>query len=422
MTQHAEDGLAGRENVGRDNVGRESAGRDDVGRESAGRDDVGRESAGQDNAGRESAGRENAGQDNVGRENRDGDYREMARWDDPLRLPTGMRALWIATQKYASQAVYVLAKLSVADLLADGPMAPADLAAETGADADALYRTLRCAASVGVFRETEDGRFELTAEAEVLQEGHPQSMRDLIILHGEDISWRQYEEILYSVRTGRPAFDRVFGAPVFDHLSAHPEKDALFHRAGAQVASAVTDAYLGSYDFGAFPTIADIGGGSGWFFGRLLQRNPGVQGIVLDRPSGREQVEKAFEELGVTDRGAFLPGDFFTSVPVGYDAYLLKSILHDWSDEQCATILRRVRQAMGASTARLLVLDSVLAPGNNPDHGKLLDIHMLVTFGGKERTLAEWKELLGRGGFELTGIGGQDQWPVLECRPVPGPA
>lgn len=346
---------------------------------------------------------------------------ELAAWSSPDALPPGMRPLWIATQKFASQAIYVLAKLSVADLLVDGPRSAADLADELGTHPDALHRVLRCAASVGVFSQTHTGLFALNTEAEHLCSDHPQSMRELIVLHGEDISWQQYGEIMYSVRTGRPAFERVFGAPVFDYLSAHPEKDALFQRAGTQVASAVTDAYLDAYDFGRFGSIADVGGAAGYFLGRILQRNPGTTGVVLDRPSVAEEAAKVFGELEVAERARFVPGDFFASVPAGHDAYLLKSILHDWPDERCVHILRTVREAVG-ERGRLLVLDSVLAPGNAPDHGKLLDIHMLVTFGGRERTLHEWRRLLHAGGFELLDGGERDPgpWPVLECRPAAG--
>ncbi|TDD68674.1 methyltransferase [Actinomadura rubrisoli] len=346
--------------------------------------------------------------------------RPIGAWNDPAGLPPALRPLWIMTQKYAAQAIYVLAKLSVADLLAPGPRTADELAGQVGADPRALYRILRCAASVGVFAELPDRRFTLTPEAEGLRSGRPGTFRDLIVLHGEDITWRQYGDIMHSVRTGRPAFEKVFGKPIFDYLADHPEQEALFNRAAEQVAGPVTDGYLQAYDFGRFRRVADIGGGTGYFLGRLLQENPDGSGLLVDRPSAVEESTKVFADLGVASRARAVPGDFFDTVPAGYDAYILKSILHDWPDDRARRILRTVRRAIGDDgDARLLVLDSVLAGGNAPDHGKLLDVHMLVTFGGRERTLEEWWRLIRDGGFEPAAEPVLGTWPVLECRPNP---
>lgn len=335
-------------------------------------------------------------------------------------LPPHVRLLLLTDGKRISRVLHVVAELGIADELADGPLTVAELAERTSTHADSLGRVLRVAAAFGVFAEQPDGRYTLTDMSEALRSDVPGSQRDMVLYNGDEMLWRSYGQLMHTVRTGEPAFEAAYGHGFFTHLEQNPQAGALFDRAMTGMSRATTRMLLDSFDFGRFDRIADIGGGRGWFLAELLKDHPQVRGTLVDRPAVVEEAPKLFEEAGVADRVEVVPGDFFEQLPTGRDAYVLKAVLHDWDDERAAAILGRIRAALQDNPeGRLLICEFLVGPANQWDRGKLLDLDMLIRFGGRERGEDQWRALLATAGFELVNEPVAGRWAVLECRPVP---
>lgn len=303
---------------------------------------------------------------------------------------------------WVSQALYVAAKLGLADLVKSGPRTAADLAQATGTHAAALHRLLRGLASVGVFAEDGQQRFGLTPLAECLRGDLPGSQRAFAMMVGEE-QFRAFGELLYSVQTGKIAFDHVVGQPVFDFLSQHPEKAKVFDEAMVGVHGRETAAMIDAYDFSTIGVLADVGGGNGSLLTAVLQHCSKLRGLLYDLPGVAERAKERLREAGLAERCQVVPGNFFEAVPPGADAYLMRHIIHDWDDAKALTILRNVHQVIRPD-GKLLVVESVIPPGNEPFFGKLLDLAMLAIPGGQERTAEEYRQLFRAGGFELTRI------------------
>jgi hypothetical protein len=308
----------------------------------------------------------------------------------------------LITGYWVSQAVYVAAKLGLADLVRDGPRTAEDLARETSTHPPSLFRLLRGLASVGVFAEDGLHRFGLTPLADCLRSDVPGSRRAMAIMAGEE-HYAAYGQLLHSVRTGRTAFEQVYGEPVFEFLSKHAGQAELFDRAMVSVHGRETGAMLDAYDFAGIRVLADLGGGNGSVLTAALLKYPSMRGILFDLPGVAERAKADVRGAGLADRCRVVGGDFFESVPGGADAYLLRHILHDWDDERSARILRNVHAVAGEG-GRLLVVESVIPPGNEPSFGKLLDLTMLAIPGGRERTREEYESLFRAGGFRLTRV------------------
>jgi hypothetical protein len=306
------------------------------------------------------------------------------------------------TGYWTTQALYVAAKLGIADLLTHGPRSADDLAQATNVHAPSLYRLLRGLASTGVFAEDGTARFSLTPLAECLRSDGPGSQRALAIVSGEE-HYKAWGELLYSVQTGETAFDKLYGMPVFDFLSQNLEQAKVFDAAMVGVHGRETAAMTDAYDFSGIGVLADIGGGNGSLLATVLTKYPAMRGILYDLPGVAERAKANLQAAGLADRCQVIGGSFFESVPAGADAYLMRHIIHDWDDEKATTILRNVHQAMGTE-GRLLVVEGVIPPGNDPYFGKLLDLTMLTIPGGKERTEDEYRTLYKAGGFQLTRI------------------
>jgi hypothetical protein len=306
------------------------------------------------------------------------------------------------TGYWISQTIYAAAKFGIADHLKDGPKTVGELAGATSTDPDALYRLLRALASVGIFSEGESRRFSLTPLAEPLRSDVAGSKRALALMSGDE-QFRAWAEIDYSIRTGKVAFDKVFGKPVFDYLGDHPDKARNFDAAMVGVHGRESDAVLNAYDFSAFGVVADVGGGNGSLMTEILKKHTGMKGILFDLPHVIERAKERIRAAGLLGRCRLAPGSFFEAVPEGADAYVMRHIIHDWDEEKCLTILRNCHRAMSPAS-KLLVIESVIPPGNEPFHGKFLDLQMLLIPGGKERTEGEYRSLFGRAGFELTRI------------------
>jgi hypothetical protein len=304
---------------------------------------------------------------------------------------------------WISQALYVVAKLGIADVLAGGPKGIEPLASEVGANASALYRVMRALASVGVFSEIASRQFALNPISNLLRSDVPGSMRALAML--TELEWKPWEHMLHSVRTGETAAEHLYGMNFFVHLQRHPEKLAIFNSAMTSFVAQNAIAVCEAYDFAKFGygTVVDVGGGHGLLMASILERSPSTKGIVFDLPSVVERAPQTLKERGVIDRAQCVGGSFFDGVPKGGDAYVLSSILHDWDDERATSILRQCRRVIPPAGVLLLV-EMVIPQGDAPFVGKLLDLEMLVMFGGRERTEEEYATLLRGADFELARI------------------
>ena len=301
-----------------------------------------------------------------------------------------------------SQAIYVAATLGIADQLEDGPKSVDELAETTGTHTPTLYRLLRALASVGIFIEI-DGRFSLTPLAEYLRTDTPGSLRAFVMLIGQQSFWRSWGHLLHSVRTGESAFHKVYGMAPFEYWADHPEEDAVFKAAMTSLSSGVVDAVVRSYDFSGIEVLLDVGGGEGALLAAILAANPSMRGILFDQPHVVGSVGALLERAGVADRCEVVGGSFFEAVPTGADSYLLKSVIHDWDDDAAIEILRACRAAMDDG-GKLLVVERVVRPGNDPDPAKFSDLNMLVIPGGQERTAEDFELLYAEAGFKLSNI------------------
>ncbi len=305
----------------------------------------------------------------------------------------------MATAYWVSQAIYVAAKLGVADLLEDGPQSCTALATVTGSDAPSLYRLLRALSSVGIFSRVGKGSFALSRLAEPLRSDVPGSLRAIVITIGE-IHYQACGELLHSVRTGSTAFNHVFGSSLFDYLQQNADAADAFNGGMTNLSSLLAHAILMAYDFSGISSLVDVGGGEGRLLRRVLELNPGMTGIVFDLP---KTVESANQGLSDNQRCSYIAGNFFESVPGGADAYMLCGVLHDWDDERAITVLRNCRRATKKS-ARILIVDMVVPDTNSASFSKLLDLNMMVMTGGRERTKAEWCVLLDAADYRLVRI------------------
>jgi SAM-dependent methyltransferase len=318
----------------------------------------------------------------------------MATMQSSQQLSKQMIGGWI------TQAIYVAAELRIADLLAEGQRTAEELAEDTNTHGDALYRVLRALASVGIFTEDAQGRFSLTPLADYLRGNTPDSLRSFGIMAGAEL-YQSWGNMLHSVRTGEPGFQKTFGAPFFQYMTDHPERHAIYDAAMMVHGIAETEPMLDAYDFSAFRTVADIGGGNGRMLAAILERHPSVEGILFDLPAVVDRSQTIISGLGLSERCKIVGGDFFASVP-NADAYVLRHIIHDWDDDDAVSILRSCLKAMNPG-GRILLVETVIPPMDEPCFGKWLDLMMLIV-GGRERTEEQYRQLFSRAGLSLNRI------------------
>jgi O-methyltransferase domain/Dimerisation domain len=307
----------------------------------------------------------------------------------------------MATGYWISQAIYVAAKLGIADLLKDRPQSYVTLAAATESDAPSLFRLMRALASVGVFSQVGRDRFALSPLAERLRTDTPASLRKMVITIGE-IHYQACANLLHSVQTGSSAFLKTFGTSLFDYLRQNVDAADAFNQGMANVASMLAYAVLMAYDFGGVSSIVDVGGGKGTLLEKILQFNPDMRGTVFDTASTIEGATPLGDNAWGR-RGSYVAGDFFTSVPQGADAYLLSGVIHDWDDDRAIRILGNCRRAM-TRNSRVLLVDMVVPDNSVNCFSKLLDLNMLVMTEGRERTETEFRTVLDASGYTLTKI------------------
>jgi len=302
-----------------------------------------------------------------------------------------------------SQAIAVVSKLGIADLLKDEPKNVEELAQATGAQPRPLYRILRALASVGIFIEVEGGRFGLTPMAEALRSDVPESLRGLAMFFGAEFHWRVWSDLFYSAQSGLPGFERVYGKAYFDYLAENPVPAQIFNDAMTSFSASVSAAVTDAYDFSGIKKLVDVGGGHGLFLASILQKYPQMNGVLFDAQSVIDGASEVLTAHGAGGRCETVGGDFFRSVPEGGDAYIMKHIIHDWDDERSFTILQNCHRAMTAD-GKVLVVEMVIPEGNAPSLGKFLDLEMLMFLHSFERTEAEYRALFERAGFKLTRI------------------
>jgi len=306
-----------------------------------------------------------------------------------------------------TQLLHVAATLGLADLLRVGPKSSHELAAAIRADPEALYRVLRALSGLGIFAETMPGTFGLTPLAEPLRSDVPGSLLGSAVLYGTPWWWQACGELLHSVKTGQPAFDHVHGQALFAYLDSASEAAAVFNDHQTSMTQQDASAVVAAYDFTEYRRVVDLGGGHGALAAAILKAGAQTTVVLFDQPTVVAGAPDRLRAQGVTDRWTCVAGDFFESVPVGGDAYVVKDIIHDWDDERATTILHNCRVAMAHSPAlkaRLLVIEKVIPPGNAPFVGKMTDITMLLVTGGRERTAEEYQALLAKAGFTVKRV------------------
>jgi hypothetical protein len=317
-----------------------------------------------------------------------------------------------------SQAIHVAATFAIADLVHDRPRRVDDLAQVTGTRAPVLYRLLRALASIGIFVEGKDGRFAQTPLSEYLRSDVPGSVRAWAMYVGRPYHWSTWAHLVDTIRTGEPAFPKIHGASVWEYRASRPEEAATFDAAMSGLSAAVAGAVVRGYDFAGIGTLVDVGGGEGELLAAILAANPSLRGILFDLPYVVTGAPRVLEEAGVADRCRVVGGSVFEAVPEGADAYLLKAVLHDWDDAEAMQILRNCRTAM-RDGGRLLVVERLVRPANEPDPVKFADLMMLVMLGGRERTADDFRRLCAAAGFRLTEIVPTDSaYSILEGEPA----
>jgi hypothetical protein len=316
------------------------------------------------------------------------------------------KLLELITQSWTAQAAHVAAELGLADLLRDGPRRTEDLANALVVDAPSLHRLLRALTTIDLCTEREDGSFAITPMGALLGTDEPESLRHWTIWWGKHL-WPVWGQLLYSVKTGKSARSLLTGTEGFKHLENDAQAAGVFNRALAELTRIEATSVVEAYDFSRFKRIVDLGGGYGQLLAFILKKFPHVHGIVFDLPHAMRGAHSHLEQAQLADRCEFVAGDFFSSIPAGGDAYLLKSVLHDWNDVRCREILANCRQTMD-NNATLLLIERTLP--KRLDHSAAhqsaarSDLTMLVALAAMERSEVQFRSLLSSAGFETLQI------------------
>jgi hypothetical protein len=324
------------------------------------------------------------------------------------------RILWSAA---LSRAVSTIAELGIADQIEAGsPQSVESLSTATGTHERSLYRILRFVASHGIFQEKGNRQFDHTPLSQCLRSDAEGSFRPAARwIHRVYPVW---DGLHHSAITGEPGFNKVFGQPLFDYLGTRPDLAPIFDAAMTAIHGHETTAMLEAYDFGAIHLLADIGGGNGSLIGAVLQRYPKLKGLLFELGHVVGRARESLKTYGVHNRCSVIEGNFFESVPSGADSYLLRHIIHDWTDEQSVQILNNCRKVI-PNNGKLLIIEAVVPAGNEPSLAKDFDMVMLVLPGGIERTEQEYKLLLAQAGFRLNSITPTTSAiSVVEGRPI----
>jgi hypothetical protein len=326
---------------------------------------------------------------------------------DVTETPPRLQLTRLILSLWAPQSIHAAAALKIPDLLAGGPRRSDELAQAAGAHPGALHRLMRALVALELCAQTEDGAFALTPMGEYLRSDSPDSARSWALLMGGRYVWRGWEHLVDCVRTGQPAPKLLGEKETFEAMAADPEGAAIFYQAMVETTRQAASALINAYDFSGVRSLVDVGGGYGVLLSAILAAYPEMRGKDFDLPHCQEGATRLFADSGVAGRAEFVAGSFFDSVPAGADAYILKSVIHDWDDEQSLTIFRNCREAM-KNGARLLIIEPAVPQrvGSSSHDGVIVgsDLNMLVMTGGRERTEAEFRELLEASGLRVARI------------------
>jgi hypothetical protein len=344
------------------------------------------------------------------------------RADSPIDGSPAAALMHLVSGFHVARALYVAAKLGVADLLCEGPKTGAQLAEATGTHAPSLERVMRLLASADVFAEDGLGRFALTPLSIPLQSDRAVSLRDLVVHQLGEETYQAWGELMHSVRTGVTAFDHAFGVGVWEYRTHHPRYAALFDAAMSNLTSVHIDAVLAAYPFSVFRRVVDLGGGTGAFLIALLSAHPGLRGVLFDLPHVVESAREQIATTGLAHRCEVQSGDIFAGVPEDADAYILSRVIHDWDDARAHSILENCRRAMPRN-GKLLLIERILPATVEPFPWlrSLLvsDLMMMVMNGGGERTEDQFRTLLAASGLKLMKITPTETgMNVIESEPV----
>jgi C-methyltransferase len=318
-----------------------------------------------------------------------------------IPAPAAMMEMIIAT--WASQALTVAAELGVADALADGPLTIDELAHRVNANPDALHRLLRALIGRGVFRHRPDGRYELNSLADALRSDTPGSMAWAARFYGSREQRERWTLLADSIRSGKSVVPALHGKQSFDYFAEYPQHAELFNRTMTSISELTDATVVAGYDFGAYPTIVDVGGGHGPLLAAIMAAAPASQGVLYDLPVVVSAATELLCKHDVADRVRIEAGSFFSHVPAGGDLYVLKNIIHDWPDDKAVQILRNVRAAAGPNATVVLV--ELVIPDHDRDFpGKWADLEMLLNLAARERTAAEYRNLLSQAGLQMTRV------------------
>jgi SAM-dependent methyltransferase len=319
---------------------------------------------------------------------------------------------------WVSQCIYVAAKLGIADHLKKGPKSSDELSHTVGADPRALYRLLRALAGLGVFHEEPDRHFSLTAMGELLSRDSPNSINAYIIMINEKECYQSWGNLLYSVKTGESSFEHVFGQEFLKYVEKNAEFADVFNRAMVEKYRGVIPSILKTYDFSGFNTVVDVGGGYGQLLIEILKSNPNTRGILFDLPKVIEGAGNSIANSGVAERIMLVAGDCFDKIPEGGDGYVLKSFINNWEDEDAVKVLSNCRRAMKPDS-KLIIIEPVLLPANEPDYGKLMDLQLLVLQKSRERTREDFERLLKLSCFSIRSIfRTESEFSIIEAIPA----
>ena len=318
-------------------------------------------------------------------------------------VPPQVAMLEMITNVWAAQAITAAVDLGIADALANGPLSADELADAVNADGDAVHRLLRALVGRGVFRQLGNGRYALNPLGDTLRSDSALSLRGMVRYVGAPQHREHWNHLSTAIRTRHAVVSDIRGKPIFDYLAEEKELDETFNDAMTQMSELAIPPVIGSYDFSRFSTIVDVAGGHGRLLAAILNATPQAQGILFDQPHVVADAPPLLKQHGVANRVRVAEGSFFDTIVEGGDAYVLKHIVHDWADEEALQILRNVRKAAGIGKHVLLV-EMVLPEHNRDFVGNWLDLEILVEFDARERTAAEYGQLLDRAGFRMTRV------------------
>lgn len=335
---------------------------------------------------------------------------------EPLNESNGReKLLSLISGEWITRSIYTAVEFDIASYLTEGPKNVRELAKLTQTNEENLYRLLRLLASQGIFQEGENRVFTNTKASEFLAKDHQLSLRSLVLFYKEEMSpsWNKLSDC---IKQGKPAFDLIMGKSAYNYFREHPKSAAFFNAAMKEKSKTVIASCIKSYDFSKFHSVYDIGGGTGHFLTALLKTYPNMHGTLFELP---EVLSDAKTSIVGLERCSLISGDFFQKVPEGGDAYLLKSVLHDWTDKAAVKILQKCQEAM-KDEARLLIVEPFITSANQKDPAKAMDVYLMVTTGGRERTLQDFKNLLEQAGFSIVSTSPTDtEYYIIEaCKTI----